>query len=69
MDISRLAGLALTALEDNMTPLDRPYKLTFSITYSASPLHSLQHMEEQPNGELDLREMRNSQRATRISGG
>jgi MoaA/NifB/PqqE/SkfB family radical SAM enzyme len=34
MNSGKLVGLGLTALKSNFTSLDRPYKLTFSITYA-----------------------------------
>ncbi len=33
MSLSKLSGIGFTALKSNFTHLDRPYKLTFSITY------------------------------------
>ena len=58
MNSAKLAGLGLTALKSNFTHLDRPYKLTFSITYSCqSRCLTCNIWQIKPTGELDLREI------------
>ena len=56
---TKLAGLAMTALRSNFTRLSRPYKLTFSITYSCqSRCLTCSIWQLHPTGELDLREIK-----------
>ena len=58
MNYTKLAGLGLTALKNNFARLDRPYKLTFSITYSCqSRCLTCNIWKMRPTGELDLREI------------
>ncbi|MHB1830180.1 MAG: radical SAM protein [Candidatus Micrarchaeaceae archaeon] len=59
MSLSKLSGLGLTALKSNFTHLDKPYKLTFSITYACqSRCVTCNIWQIKPKGELDLREVR-----------
>ena len=58
MNSAKLAGLGLTALRSNFAHLDKPYKLTFSITYSCqSRCLTCNIWQIHPTGELDLREI------------
>ena len=55
---AKLTGLGLTALRSNFKRLDRPYKLTFSITYGCqSRCLTCNIWQIKPTGELDLREI------------
>lgn len=58
MKYTKFAGLGLTALKSNFTTLDKPYKLTFSITYGCqSRCITCNIWQMKPTGELDLREI------------
>lgn len=55
----KLAGLCLTALRSNVTQLEKPYKLTFSITYACqSRCLTCNIWQIKPTGELTLDEIR-----------
>ncbi|MDE1860124.1 MAG: radical SAM protein [Candidatus Micrarchaeota archaeon] len=55
----RMAGLGIEAFKNNFTMLDRPYKLTFSMTYwCQSRCLTCNIWEIKPKGELTLDEIR-----------
>lgn len=59
MDEIKMAGLGITALRSNFARLDRPYKLTFSITYACqSRCLTCGIWQIRPTGELTLDEIR-----------
>ena len=59
MSIGKLMGIAGTALRSNLTALDRPYKLNFSITYwCQSRCLSCNIWQIKPKGELSIEEIR-----------
>lgn len=58
MSIAKLAKLGMTALKNNVTTLEHPYKLTFSITYSCqSRCITCGIWQIRPKGELALPEI------------
>lgn len=58
MNAAKFTGLGLTALKSNFTTLDKPYKLTFSITYLCqSRCLTCNIWEIRPKGELELHEI------------
>ncbi len=58
MNSTKLVSLGLTALKSNVTHLDRPYKLTFSITYACQSRCVMCNIWQiKPSGELDIREI------------
>jgi MoaA/NifB/PqqE/SkfB family radical SAM enzyme len=58
MYTSKIAGLGLTALKSNFMKLERPYKLTFSITYGCqSRCLTCNIWQIKPKGELELHEI------------
>ena len=58
MNSKKLVSLGLTALKSNVTHLERPYKLTFSITYACqSRCMTCNIWQIKPTGELDIREI------------
>ena len=59
MAVQKLMGIGLTALKSNLGPLQKPYKLTFSITYwCQSRCLSCNIWEIKPKGELTIEEIR-----------
>ncbi|MCL4389611.1 MAG: radical SAM protein [Candidatus Marsarchaeota archaeon] len=55
----RFASLALTALKSNLTRLDRPFKLNFSVTYNCqSRCLTCSIWEIRPKGELTIDEIK-----------
>jgi len=71
----KLLGLGMTALKSNFTSLERPYKLTFAITYRCqSRCLTCNIWQMQPKNELSLEEIRkfanaNSFKWIEITGG
>ncbi len=59
MNGSRLIGIGLSAAKSNFTELDRPYKITFSITYRCqSRCLTCNIWEKKPVNELTIEEVR-----------
>ncbi len=60
MSFTKLAGLGITAAKSNFMKLDKPYKLTFSVTYACqSRCKTCNIWQAKPKGELTLDEIRN----------
>jgi MoaA/NifB/PqqE/SkfB family radical SAM enzyme len=59
MPAKSLYGMGLTALKSNFSPLRRPYKLTFAITYWCQSRCTMCNIwEARPKGELGLDEIK-----------
>ena len=74
-DIMKLLGLGMTALKSNFANLEKPYKLTFAITYRCqSRCLTCNIWQMKPTNELGLDEIRkfamaNSFKWIEITGG